>query len=1023
MTYRERYIFSCFLFSLLISCFFVVLGYADPVWPDINSSTPTNYSPSTLSEFNVTWNDTSSGIDTHLITIRNSTGVLINNASMNNDTYGGQIFNYSVILPAGTFNWTSYAKDTAGNWSSTDTWIVTIEKAIPVITISNGSSTINTSGLVGYWRFESVNSTNYTSDSSGHGNNGLLKNFNNTTKGRFGNALDFDGEGDYVEITDANSLDASSRLTISAWIYIKEMKSQGIIDKDKAYTFNVHNSKLYFDIKNATTWCGGKDGTGTFVVDTWYHVALVYNGTHLMDYVNGALDNMNDCTGVGDLGNSTSDINIGLWAGNYFNGIMDEVMIFNRDLDKIEITMLYETSGIYPIQYNFSYYETNDVDSDVNYTFYRNETNLLFFDNTSFNSTGYYYYFVNSTIGTNYTKVESPVIPLRIIKPRNMSYCSLTSLVGWMVYNEFTTISCSCIGDGVIHLYKDGELVDPENNMPVNFIEGNYNYMCNITETENYTSASNSSTLVVREPISEDYLLKNIFLKPEIKIISDKQDFSKQSTDEVQYMILEISVTNKNVYKKAYADSKISIPDNGNLLNSSEVWQNSNNIYHLTIDKLDPLETKILNISYYGDWIDIDCEEVKQDRMEQSTLYKQYLVRDCELNNEKSVYWKGVLINISMSGECEDCNQTVDVRPNDPFWYKWVIDDFEDENVDDWGKGCNSGADFKVNRFISKYGNYSLNFSFIVDTSKDGCNHYSSPTNYWDEELKTSKTHIEFLVYPDVNPPYKLVFFVCEYGGINCDNIDYHITDANTEAYQWNKIELDARYGTVGNIWFFLDDSYYSENRKNVNFYIDQLEIHQNEELDEYMFSFHSNISWINYTIEEARELEIVNQNQFWSQKIILNNIANIDLYNVSVFIPSNLKIDENSLSCLDNVSHLNFIDSKILFIIPKLEAGSKNIIYEIKFSTPINETSFISGLFINPLNPNTIFEYILVFILICISIIVFYTYHSKKEKINEAEIRLPNISHKIQLMTSKNITYLNQIKKNIKMCMEKWFK
>ncbi len=102
-----------------------------PTWSANNSSTPTNYS-STPSQFNISWSD-NVNISNVLITIRNPTGVLINNASMSN-TYGGNIYNYSVILPAGTFNWTSYANDTSGNWNLTNTW---------VFTISNASNPIN----------------------------------------------------------------------------------------------------------------------------------------------------------------------------------------------------------------------------------------------------------------------------------------------------------------------------------------------------------------------------------------------------------------------------------------------------------------------------------------------------------------------------------------------------------------------------------------------------------------------------------------------------------------------------------------------------------------------------------------------------------------------------------------------------------------------------------------------------------------------------------------------------------------
>jgi PGF-pre-PGF domain-containing protein len=112
----------------------IVVDTVNSTWFTNQSSTPTNYSTTNLSQFNVTWNDTTSPISKVFITIRNSTGVLINNASMAN-TYGGSIYNYSLVLPAGTFNWTSYANDSANNWNASDTWTFTISNNTPDVKI------------------------------------------------------------------------------------------------------------------------------------------------------------------------------------------------------------------------------------------------------------------------------------------------------------------------------------------------------------------------------------------------------------------------------------------------------------------------------------------------------------------------------------------------------------------------------------------------------------------------------------------------------------------------------------------------------------------------------------------------------------------------------------------------------------------------------------------------------------------------------------------------------------------------
>jgi len=96
-------------------------------WSNNQSSTPTYYTPSTNSEFNITWVVGSGDISTVLLE-SNYTGTSTN-YTMSNSTYGGSIYTYSNILPSGSFYWKSYANDTVeNNWNTTDIWYFTIQK-------------------------------------------------------------------------------------------------------------------------------------------------------------------------------------------------------------------------------------------------------------------------------------------------------------------------------------------------------------------------------------------------------------------------------------------------------------------------------------------------------------------------------------------------------------------------------------------------------------------------------------------------------------------------------------------------------------------------------------------------------------------------------------------------------------------------------------------------------------------------------------------------------------------------------
>lgn len=140
-------------YFVLFTLFLTLLSfgaYAQPLWSSPTNTTPTNYIPNYLSEFNITW---SNDVNMTFITITNSTGyVLVNNISMSNLTYEGDIYNFSVTLPAGTFNWTSYANDSSNNWNFSDTWNFAIGQADnPVyLYFNNGTNFMNQNTTITY---------------------------------------------------------------------------------------------------------------------------------------------------------------------------------------------------------------------------------------------------------------------------------------------------------------------------------------------------------------------------------------------------------------------------------------------------------------------------------------------------------------------------------------------------------------------------------------------------------------------------------------------------------------------------------------------------------------------------------------------------------------------------------------------------------------------------------------------------------------------------------------------------------
>ena len=86
-------------------------------------------------------------------------------------------------------------------------------------------------------------------------------------------------------------------------------------------------------------------GATTPQLDTWYHVAMTFDGLKLRLYVNGVLDGILDA--VGEVVPTSNPVSIG---GNvvpdvFFLGIIDEAQIFSRALTDAEILAIYQAGA------------------------------------------------------------------------------------------------------------------------------------------------------------------------------------------------------------------------------------------------------------------------------------------------------------------------------------------------------------------------------------------------------------------------------------------------------------------------------------------------------------------------------------------------------------------------------------------------------------------------------------------------------------------------------------------------------
>jgi len=215
----------------------------------------------------------------------------------------------------------------------------------------NATSLI-TDGLVAYYPLNN-DTLDYWGSNDGNSlgpDNATL----NTSGGKIGGAYEFDGIDDYIIIPDDPSLDLNgTELTISLWIKPDEISGTRMISKEGPLGSRGWLISTTADLKFAWS-AGGQGGTtttnGVLTEGAWNMITAVYDNSGTLDgidlYHNGVfVSTTNWGTMPAYLG--TNDYNLLLGSKEYngintwWNGSMDEFLIYNRSLSETEIQQLY----------------------------------------------------------------------------------------------------------------------------------------------------------------------------------------------------------------------------------------------------------------------------------------------------------------------------------------------------------------------------------------------------------------------------------------------------------------------------------------------------------------------------------------------------------------------------------------------------------------------------------------------------------------------------------------------------------
>jgi hypothetical protein len=180
-------------------------------------------------------------------------------------------------------------------------------------------------------------------DSTTNGNDGVIVDalWSTDTPSGSGYSLVFDGGGDSVTVQDSASLTISNYITVSCWSKVTNRLAQypTLLRKGTSDDSCSYFCRLVLDVLGGAV-PSTPDYYQTYVTNNcndgnWHHLAMVYDGTNVLVYVDGVQQGSIARSGLMQTPNTT--LIIGENGGYTWNGGIDAVKIWNRALASNEV--------------------------------------------------------------------------------------------------------------------------------------------------------------------------------------------------------------------------------------------------------------------------------------------------------------------------------------------------------------------------------------------------------------------------------------------------------------------------------------------------------------------------------------------------------------------------------------------------------------------------------------------------------------------------------------------------------------
>jgi hypothetical protein len=187
-------------------------------------------------------------------------------------------------------------------------------------------------------------------------------------------AISLNGTNQVAQAADDPAFDIANAITVEAWVYMRTYNSSNwnmVVNKETSYELGVHSGVWKYALNGASGW-QGVSTTIPYVLNEWQHIAFTRaaNSGTVKFYVNGTLAYSlggSDGAGTGAIAGSADYLTIGGRraaggsTGAFFDGMIDEVRIFDSARSDAEIASDMHTYGPINSTNLKAYFDFNDT--------------------------------------------------------------------------------------------------------------------------------------------------------------------------------------------------------------------------------------------------------------------------------------------------------------------------------------------------------------------------------------------------------------------------------------------------------------------------------------------------------------------------------------------------------------------------------------------------------------------------------------------------------------------------------------